>query len=133
MPPRNNESITWGYDMCVLCRLLGILLVGLAVPAASFAGNVGARFTTDRATYLLGEQFGPNARADGRAPSHRALGRLRCKRQAAVSSLFLLTHRAALDKSSWSDVTTSEGAAAVHARWVAWWRSHGSASEMHGM
>jgi len=54
-------------------------------------------------------------------------------RQAAVSSLFLLTHRAALDKSSWSDVTTSEGAAAVHARWVAWWRSHGSASEMHGM
>jgi HEAT repeat protein len=54
-------------------------------------------------------------------------------RQAAVSSLFLLTHRAALDKSGWSDVTTSEGAAAVHARWVAWWRSHGSASEMHGM
>jgi len=54
-------------------------------------------------------------------------------RQASVGSLFLLTHHAALDEKGWSDLSTSEGAAAVHQRWVGWWNAHSVDAEMHGL
>ena len=54
-------------------------------------------------------------------------------RQVAVSSLWLLTHHAALEANGWSDVSTAESATSVHQRWVRWWRSHGATSEMHDM
>jgi HEAT repeat protein len=54
-------------------------------------------------------------------------------RQAAVSGLWLLTHRAALDGDKWADVTSVQSAAAVHQRWVRWWSSHGNDIKAHGM
>lgn len=54
-------------------------------------------------------------------------------RQAAVSGLWLLTHRAALDGDKWADVTSVQSAAAVRQRWMRWWSSHGNASKAHGM
>lgn len=54
-------------------------------------------------------------------------------RIAASSSLFLLTHGIALDGNEWADLATPEAAAAVHQRWVQWWKAHASISEIHGM
>jgi hypothetical protein len=54
-------------------------------------------------------------------------------RQAAVSGLWLLTHRAALDGDKWADVTSVQSAATVRQRWMRWWSSHGNASKAHGM
>jgi hypothetical protein len=54
-------------------------------------------------------------------------------RQTAISALYLLTHRAALEGNQWADVTSPKSAAAVHQRWVRWWNSHGNDSEIHGM
>jgi HEAT repeat protein len=54
-------------------------------------------------------------------------------RQAAVSGLWLLTHRAAFENNQWADVTSPQSSAAVHQRWVHWWNSHRSDSEIHGL
>lgn len=54
-------------------------------------------------------------------------------RQEVVSSLWLLTHHAALDGNEWADISTVESGAAVHQRWVNWWSSHGTSYEIHGM
>ena len=54
-------------------------------------------------------------------------------RQAAVSGLWLLTHRAAFDGNQWADVASLQSAASVHQRWVRWWSSHGNNSKAHGM
>jgi hypothetical protein len=54
-------------------------------------------------------------------------------RQATVLSLWLLTHRAALDGHQWVDVSSLPSAAAVHQRWIRWWGSHENDSKMHGM
>ena len=54
-------------------------------------------------------------------------------RQAAVSGLWLLTHRAAFENNQWPDVSSPESSAAVHLRWVRWWNSHRSDSEIHGL
>jgi hypothetical protein len=54
-------------------------------------------------------------------------------RQAAVSGLWLLTHRAALDGDKWADVTSVQSAAAVRQRWMRWWSSHWNDSKAHGM
>ena len=54
-------------------------------------------------------------------------------RQAAISGLYLLTHRAAFENNQWADVSSPESSAAVHLRWVRWWNSHRSDSEIHGL
>jgi HEAT repeats len=54
-------------------------------------------------------------------------------RQAAVSGLWLLTHRAAFEGNQWADVKIPQSAIAVHQRWVLWWNSHGRDSKIHGM
>jgi hypothetical protein len=54
-------------------------------------------------------------------------------RQAAVSGLWLLTHRAAFENNEWADVTSPQSSAAVHQRWVHWWNSHRSDSEIHSL
>ena len=54
-------------------------------------------------------------------------------RQAAVSSLFLLTHFAAFDGNKWADISTAESAASVYQRWVRWCGPHGRTCQIHGM
>jgi hypothetical protein len=54
-------------------------------------------------------------------------------RQAAVSSLELLTHRVAYYGDKWSDVSNALSANDVHQRWVRWWNSHGDDSQIYGM
>jgi hypothetical protein len=54
-------------------------------------------------------------------------------RETAVSGLYLLTHRAALDGDQWADVTNAQSAVAVNQRWVHWWNLHRNDSEIHGM
>jgi hypothetical protein len=54
-------------------------------------------------------------------------------RGAAVSGLFLLTQHMAFDDNQWADTSTVDSATAVHQRWVRWWDSHATASEIHGM
>src|SRR5712672_2607545 len=44
------------YDVCVMLRvLLTLSFAALAIPGVLFAGGVDSRFTSDKATYLLGE------------------------------------------------------------------------------
>ncbi len=54
-------------------------------------------------------------------------------RETAISGLYLLTHRAALEGNQWADITSAQSAPAVHQRWLRWWNSHGNESEIHGM
>lgn len=54
-------------------------------------------------------------------------------RQTAISALYLLTHRAALENNQWANITSPQSAAAVYQRWMRWWNSHGNDSEIHGM
>ena len=54
-------------------------------------------------------------------------------RQEAVSSLWLMTHRAAFNGNQWADISTTESAAAVHQKWMNWWSSNGASSEIHGL
>lgn len=54
-------------------------------------------------------------------------------RQTAVSSLFLLTHYAAFDGNGWADISTTESGSAVYQRWVRWWHSHATTTEIHSM
>jgi len=54
-------------------------------------------------------------------------------RQAAVSGLWLLTHRAAFENNQWADVTSPQSSTAVHQRWVHWWNSHRTDSDIHGL
>jgi len=113
--------------------------------AAEAAGNVGGRAAVNR---LLALVSNPDAKT--RSAGANGLGQTRAReavpilievlldsdanvRQTAVSSLFLLTHYAAFDGSEWADISTAQSAAAVHQRWVNWWSSHGTSSEMHGM
>jgi HEAT repeat protein len=54
-------------------------------------------------------------------------------RQAAVSGLWLLTHRAAFENNQWADVTSPQSSAAVHSRWVRWWNTHRNDAKVHGL
>lgn len=54
-------------------------------------------------------------------------------RQTAVNSLFLLTHYAAFDGNGWADISTTESGSAVYQRWVRWWHSHATTTEIHSM
>jgi len=113
--------------------------------AASAAGELGRGDSVQQLATLL---F--SADADTRQAGMEGLGNTHARaavplligmfldsepnvRLAAIGSLSLLTHRIALDDKAWSDVTTPEGAAAVHKRWVRWWNAHSGDAEMHGL
>ena len=54
-------------------------------------------------------------------------------RQTAVGSLYLLTHRAALDPARWLDMATMQEAVIAHGKWMRWWAAHADRSEMHSI
>ncbi len=113
--------------------------------AAEAAGNLGGAAAVKKIAALT-----LDADADTRVAGAKGLGATHARqavpvligllvdshpnvRIAASSSLFLLTHRIAFDGNEWADLTTPEAAAAVHQRWVQWWKAHASVSEIHGM
>jgi HEAT repeats len=105
--------------------------------AAEAAGTLGGAPAVQRlSTFVFGTE------AERKIAGASGLGRTRAReavavligllmdsdsnvRQAAVSSLWLLTHHAAVEANGWADISTAESAASVHQRWVIWWRSHG--------
>ena len=113
--------------------------------AAEAAGNLGGAAAVPQLAALVSSPDAETRRAgtNGLGDAHASqavpvlIGLLLDSdanvRQAAVSGLWLLTHRAAFENNQWADVTSPESAAAVHQRWVHWWNSHRSDSEIHGL
>jgi len=54
-------------------------------------------------------------------------------RKAAVSGLWLLTHRVSLTANTWTDVVNPDSAERVHAQWLAWWNTRGRIAETYCM
>jgi hypothetical protein len=113
--------------------------------AAEAAGNLGSAAAVPRLAALASSLDAKTRRAgtNGLGNTHASqavpilIGLLVDSdvnvRQAAVSGLWLITHRAAMENNQWADVTSPQSSAAVHQRWVHWWNTHRTDSEIHGL